>query len=65
MIEFAINFKNLRIKNKFSVKYIANLLNVSPRTIYAWEKGKSYPYSDTLTKIVKLFNVACKDILGV
>ena len=64
MCKFAENFKSLRLKHQFTIKYIAQLLNVSPSTIIAWEKSKSYPYFDTLIKIVKLFNVTCNYILG-
>ena len=64
MCKFAENFKSLRLKHQFTIKYIAQLLNVSPSTIIAWEKGKTSPYSDKLIKIVKLFNVTCNQILG-
>lgn len=65
MIKFNETLKRLRIDKGFSIKMLAQLINVSPNTIISWEKGLTYPKSYNLIKIVKLFNVSCKYMLGV
>lgn len=64
MNNFANNFKDLRIKNGFTIKQVAKIIGVCPTTIASWEQGKTSPRSNVLIKIVKLFKVTCNHILG-
>lgn len=65
MTKFAETLKSLRLKHQFTIKNLALLINVNPKTISSWEKGKTCPSSIMLIKIVKLFNVTCKQMLGI
>lgn len=57
--------KQLRIEKGFSIKKLSQLINVSPNTIISWEKGLTSPKSNNLIKIVTIFGVSCKFMLGV
>lgn len=52
----------LRKEKGISIKKLSALLDVSTRTIYNWESGKSYPSKAELTAIAHLLNVRLCDI---
>lgn len=37
--------------------YIANKLDVSPRTLYKWRKGETFPRLDKAVELAKILNV--------
>ena len=50
-----------RIKEKreqlgFSQDKLARILNVTPQTVYRWEKGKAVPRPELLEKICRVFD---------
>ena len=52
-------------KNKnLSQEQLAEVLNVSRKTISNWENGKFYPDIDALVKISKCFNISLDDLLA-
>lgn len=50
-MSFADKFKELRKEHHYTQKDIANILNVKPTTISAWELGNNSPRMDMLQKI--------------
>ena len=56
-MSFADKFKELRKEHHYTQKDIANILNVKPTTISAWELGNNSPRMDMLQKISDAFNV--------
>lgn len=54
---FAEKFKELRKEHRYTQKDIANILDVKPTTISAWELGNNSPRMDMLQKISDVFNV--------
>lgn len=56
-MSFADKFKELRKEHRYTQKDIANILDVKPTTISAWELGNNSPRMDMLQKISDAFNV--------
>lgn len=56
-MSFAEKFKELRKEHHYTQKDIANILDVKPTTISAWELGNNSPRMDMLQKISDVFNV--------
>lgn len=56
-MSFADKFKELRKEHHYTQKGIANILDVKPTTISAWELGNNSPRMDMLQKISDVFNV--------
>lgn len=56
-MSFADKFKELRKEHHYTQKDIANILDVKPTTISAWELGNNSPRMDMLQKISNVFNV--------
>lgn len=56
-MSFADKFKELRKEHHYTQKDIANILDVKPTTISAWELGNNSPRMDMLQKISDAFNV--------
>lgn len=45
MNDFAQNLKSIRLQRGMSVRALADITGISPRTIYDWEAGKFLPKS--------------------
>lgn len=43
--DFAQNLKNIRLQRGMSVRALADITGISPRTIYDWEAGRFLPKS--------------------
>lgn len=56
-MSFADKFKELRKEHHYTQKDIANILDVKPTTISAWELGNNSPRMDMLQKISDVFDV--------
>lgn len=56
-MKFAEKIKELRTEHHYTQKELANLLDVKPTTISAWELGTNLPRMDMIQKISNLFNV--------
>lgn len=57
--------KELRIKQGFSQKELANLLGISDRAVSKWEWGYSQPSANHLIALTQIFGVSIEDFLGV
>ncbi len=60
---FNVNFKNLRLLKNLTQGQLANILNVSFKTISHWESGYSEPSLDMLKKIKETLNVTYDELL--
>ncbi len=61
---FPSRLRTLRVKKHLSQKALGNLLNLSDKTISAYEKGRNTPDFDTLVKIAKIFSVSVDYLIG-
>lgn len=59
-----LNLKTIRQEKKITQKEIANTLNKSITTICDWERGRTEPSIDDLSKISKFFNVSIDYLVG-
>ena len=63
MSNISKNLVVLRNKKGLSKKQVAEILDVSLRTIYDWEDGFKYPKLDNLIQIATLYKVSVDRIL--
>lgn len=64
MKKFGQILRDLRIEKSYTQKQLANMLNVSGNTVYAWENDKQEPSMSTLLKISEIFNVSLDYLFG-
>ena len=64
MTEFT-KLKELRTEHKLSIKELAEVLKLSPKTISKWESGKSMPRARHLVIIAQYFKVRVNFLLGI
>lgn len=55
--------KELRKRNGLTQSKLAEIINVSDKTISKWELGLSVPESDILVKLSEYFNVSVEDLI--
>ncbi len=55
--------KELRIENNLSQKQLAEILNISHKTISHWESGYTEPSLQAIVQIKKHFNISYEDLL--
>lgn len=58
------NIHQLRLAANLSKTELAKKLNVSNRSISAWENGKAYPTLVNVLSICNLFGVKVDDLIG-
>ena len=61
---FCKRIKELREENNLTQKELAIKLNTTNSTVCDWEKGRSQPDLEMLTKIAALFEVKTDYLLG-
>ena len=61
---FCTRLKELRIENNFTQKVLAEKLNTTNSAVCDWEKGRTQPDLQMLTKIANLFSVSVDYLLG-
>ena len=64
MTLFAHRLKELREQKGLKQKELAKLVNVSQKTISAYETGRAQPPSETLQQLAKIFGVTVDFLLG-
>ena len=64
MKEYCKKIKQLRIKNGYTIKELAEKLGVSPRTYSNYEKGESKIPIKHLISICLFYNISADYILG-
>ena len=60
---FAENLRNLRIMKGISQKGLAEILNISLKTISHWETGYCEPSISQLIALSELFDVTVDDLI--
>lgn len=58
------NITNLRKEHNLTQEELANIINVSPKTISSYENNRSLPNIEILILLAKVFNTNINDILG-
>jgi len=61
---FSERLKLLRQENNWTQKDLADRINVSAKTIGAWERGTREPPMDTITVFANIFDVSTDYLLG-
>ena len=60
---FARTIKNARLKKGYTQSQLADLLNVSNKTISKWETGRGYPDITLLAKITSILKLDYEELL--
>jgi transcriptional regulator with XRE-family HTH domain len=63
-MDIGTNIKDLRIKNGFTQKDLADKLSVTGQAVSRWENNEVEPSLDTLDRMSQLFEVSVDAILG-
>lgn len=63
-VDIGIRLRDTRKTNRYTIEQLAKKLEVSEETIQAWEDGLSLPADRFLDKMVKLYDVSKKYLLG-
>ncbi|HFU6611239.1 TPA: LexA family protein [Bacillus paranthracis] len=58
------NIKRLRKEKKMSQKTLAELLEVKPTSVSAWEVGRNEPLMNNIDKMSRIFQVPKSEIIG-
>lgn len=61
---FPNRLKTLRNEHGWTQADLASKINVSPKTIGAWERGTREPPIETITNLSDIFNVSADYLLG-
>jgi len=61
---FSIRLKELRQNKGVTQKEVSNVIGITDRAYYDFERGKSKPAFDTLRAIAEYFNVSVDYLLG-
>ena len=60
----AINIKKYRKLANLTQKQLADMLNVAPTAISAWEVGRNKPLMDNIEQMASIFNIRKSELLG-
>lgn len=61
--EFGIRLRQLRLENRYKLKDIAAVCNVSIATVSQWESSKQEPRLEDLVKLARFFRTSTDDLL--
>lgn len=64
MLKFGERLRELRLKNNYTQKQIAERLGVAISAVSSYESGVRYPTYDSLIKIARIFRVSTDYLLG-
>lgn len=59
-----LKLKNYRLKAKMSQRDVAEALQISQPSYWAWEKGESFPSGESILKLCELFKCSPNDLFG-
>lgn len=57
--------KKIRIRNNLDIKTFATQLNVSAKTVMAWEKGKNTPGLKTIVNMCNLYHLSLDEFFPI
>ena len=63
-MSFGEKLTQLRKERRMSQEDLANNLNVSRQAVSKWESNNSYPETDKIIAICKLFNCSMDELIG-
>lgn len=63
-MDISENIKNLRVSHGYTQHDLADILQVKPTAVSAWESGRNKPLMDKVTIMAKLFSVTTSQIVG-
>ena len=63
-MKFGENLQKLRKENKMSQEQLAEKLNVSRQAVSKWESNQSYPETDKIIAIAKIFNCSMDELVN-
>ena len=61
---FSNRLKELRTEHSYTQEQLAKLVNVSPKTVGAWERGTRQAPIESVMKLSELFDVSTDYLLG-
>ena len=64
-MDFKSNLKDIRASRGLTQKMLADLLNVSDRTVSSWEAGRTEPNMGMVEQMCKALNCKKSDLIGV
>lgn len=59
-----LQLKDYRLKAKMSQRDVAEALNISQPSYWAWEKGNSFPSGESILKLCELFQCSPNDLFN-
>lgn len=62
-IMLAHNLRMLRIKNKYTLEDIAEIIDVSRQSVAKWESGESYPDIEKCVKLASLYKTTLDNLV--
>lgn len=62
--DFGARLKEIRIKNKITLRELAKILNVNFSTISRWENGEISPSINYLKSICDYFDISADYLIG-
>lgn len=65
MDKFGKRLAYVRATRRFSVYDLANKIKISPKTLYAYERGKHNPAGIILRDLCKALNISADYLLGI
>jgi Predicted transcriptional regulators len=63
-MDYSQNIKRYRKSKGLTQSKLAEILNVKPTSVSAWELGRNKPLMDKIELMAQLFNVSVSDIIG-
>ena len=63
-MEFSEKLQKIRKEHNITQELLADKLNVSRQAVSKWESGTSYPDTEKLIQISKLFNVSLDELIN-
>lgn len=57
-------FKEIRVREKLSVKQIADIMGVTVQAVGKWERGEGCPRADQLPKLAEAMNCTIDALFG-
>ena len=62
---FSANLKDIRVSRNLTQKDLAEIINVSDRTVSSWEAGRTEPSLDMVDKLSEALRCHNSDLIGV
>lgn len=58
-----MSFRSARKRAGFSIKEVAEFLNINRASVWNWETGKTAPHADILIKLAEKYRCSVDDLL--